>query len=482
MSTLLEVYRHTFPKTLRYDKASQILYAELYSVSRRHKHKKYIPLSEVQKVMDGYERMPGSPWLQLPLIRHLFCIRFINSIRCFTGRQSWLYNRNVEVEYRKVQAWITRATAASSFTSRGGSKKSNKAGGGSAPAASQRHPGSGGGSLGGKPAMVVERDVFDREVLCAFHVATMYHRMMRLGFVVVFLLMLLVAASLNTDWLVYIYLRYWCRMSRAEVLEWYRGITLKHTVAEVPPAYQSILPPPCARYLNEDGEPCYAINMVEMTLPSHPITVIAIPCPQMGEKKFYSQIGEVAQVCDSVLMEGVTFDQINRLAPVAFFPLKDDTFPALGVHHRFLDILRYSSAEPPKLYPAGADVSWRALLQRIFIPFELRCVYNPTALSATKGEARVGWGRLRQVVEAEIAETETPLHGERVVICVPWTLHQIVNIEASLVKYGFKVRNVFPVHWIREDHIGDHFCTAFGLTDEESGAGRAASAVQHAVA
>lgn len=468
MSTLLEVYRHTFPKRLRFDKASQVLYAQCYSVAKQYKHKKYIPRREIQHVLDGYEPMPGAPWLQLPIVRHLLFIRLINGVRSYCGRKSWLYNRNVEEEYRAISEWMEKA-AKSPGSRRGGSS-------GVRAASSSSGSSSGGSSLAdrgvgsrtqataqSKLDGLIERERFEKEVLMNFHVATMFQRMFRIGAVVVVFLCFLVYASLHTDNFVYWYLVYYCRCSRDEILEYFRQITAQHTESEVPPAYASILPPPCVRLVSPSGDASYAVNMVEMVMPGRNVTVFAIPCPQMGERRFFQQVGEVASVCDGIVLEGVTFDKIDKLAPAVFFPLKEDTFPAIGVHHRFLDILRRSSDEPPMLYPAGAEISWKAYAMQVLIPYELRCVYNPTYLSATKGEARIGWGRLRQVLE-EVGEvlTGSPAQ-ERHVICLPWTLNQIVNLEASLVKYGFVVRNVYPLHWQREDHMGEHFCKHFNI-------------------
>ncbi|KPA79764.1 putative mitochondrial hypothetical protein [Leptomonas pyrrhocoris] len=467
MSTLLEIYRQTFPKRLRFDKASQVLYAQCYSIARQHKHRKYIPQREIRNVLNGYEPMPGAPWLQLPIVRHILLIRLINGFRGYFGYRSWLYNRSVEAEYRAIDSWLDKAVKAP--IGRRGSSGGNTSGGGvnsgsnnasssDRAFASRKQP-----TAQGRLDGMVERERFEKEVLMNFHVATVYQRMFRVGFVVVLLLCCIIYASLRTDSLVYWYLTYYRRYGRSEVLAYFRDITALHTFSEVPTAYAGVLPPPCVRRVSPTGDVSYAVNIVELVMPDRGVTVFAIPCPQMGERAFFQQVGEVASACDGVVMEGVTFEKSDKLPPVVFLPLKNNTFPVIGVHHRFLDILRRSSDEPPMLYPAGAEVDWRAYAMQVMIPYELRCVYNPTHLSATKGEARIGWGRLRQVLE-EVGETGTDsAEQERRVICIPWTLNQIVNIEASLVKYGFTVRNVYPLHWLREDYMGEHFCDYFGI-------------------
>lgn len=481
MSTLLEIYRHSFPRRLRFDKASQVLYAQCYSVAKQHKHKKYIPQREIQNVLDGYTPMPGAPWLQLPVVRQLLFVRLINGVRGYFGRKSWLYNRNVEEEYRVIEAWLEKAiqTPVGRRGAAGSGTRANSSTGATAMASSSPSSASSSSlpasdrttSVKSRRATaqsrldgMVERERFEKEVLMNFHVATVYQRMFRIGFVVVLFLCFLIFASLNTDSFVYAYLVYYRGCGRKEVLEYFREITALHTLSEVPPAYAGILPPPCVQRVTATGDVSYAVNMLEMVMPDRNVTVFAIPCPQAGDKSFFEQVGRVAAVCDGIVLEGVTFDKIDKLAPAVFFPLKTNTFPAIGLHHRYLDILRNSADEPPMLYPAGAEISWQAFAMQALIPYELRCVYNPTHLSATKGEARIGWGRLRQVLE-EVGET---LNGspdqERYVLCLPWTLHQIVNLEASLVKYGFTVRNVYPLHWQRQDHMGEHFCEYFDIS------------------
>ncbi|KAG5477636.1 hypothetical protein CUR178_05342 [Leishmania enriettii] len=453
MSTLLEIYRQSFPKGLRFDKASQVLYAQCYSINKRHRGRKYIPQKDIRDVLNSYVPMPGAPWLQLPIVRHVLLIRLINGIRGLQGGKSWLYNRNVEEEHRKIAEWLSNAV-----------KKPPTHRGNAAARLSTSARQDSDAALAALGAMV-ERERFEREVLRNFHVATAYQRAMRLGLALVMALCCIVYASLHTDNLVYVYLRYWRRYDRREIMKYFRDITMLHTLAEVPPAYASLLPPPCVRYTDAAGDACYAVNMVEMVLPQHNITVFALPCPQAGEKAFFAKVGSLAEVCDGIIVEGVSFDTIDKLLPAAFFPLKNNTFPALGLHHRFLDILRNSSAEPPMLYPAGADVGWGVFLTQALVPFELRCVYNPTQLSATKGEARIGWGHLRRVLEEWIADEAAQASGEKRVLCLPWTLNQIVNIEASLVKYGFEVRSVYRLHWQREDHIGEHFCSYFSIRE-----------------
>lgn len=434
MQTLADVFRTTFPRHLRFDPACQILYAQCYSVSRQHKHKKYIPKAAIEDILNGYERLPGSPWLQLPVIRHVLLIRIVNGVRQYYGRPSWLYNQAVEAEYTKLSNWMEKQNRAVKTT--GTSRASS----------------------------VILREQFDKEVLGEFHVATMYQRMARFFVVFACVLIVLLIAAINTDAMVYLYTRFWLRLSREDVLQLFRDVTARHTVTDIPLGYESLLPSPCTPYTNEQGEAGYAVNIAELVSEDKGITVIAVPCPLVGTRQFFTDVGDLAMACDAVLMEGVPMEKMDRMPPVAFFPLKDETFPALGLHHRYLDILRGQDV-PPMLYPAGSNLSWVVRWKQFISPFEVRSVYQPTTLSGTKGEARVGWGHLRELIDRVATEnTNRSRGGPHKVICVPWTVFQIANLEASLVKYGFEVKRVFPMHWLGQDHMGSHFCQYYNIT------------------
>eukprot|EP00796_Vickermania_ingenoplastis_P009241 gene9241-6494_t len=425
-----EVFRATFPKKLRFDQGCQILYAQCYSLSRLYKSKKYIPLADVHAILDQYTYVPCRPWLRYPIIRHVLLIRFINSIRHYKGLPSWLYNRGMEEEYGKIKVWLLRQ------------EKESK----SSPYSMTRR------SISPSKRLVA-REVFDREVLNNFYVATMYQRIARMLIGVCFLLLVLAIVSMYVDHLLYFYMRMngW---TREQIMHWFRDVLLRHAVADIPPAYARFLPLPCVVHKNAKGENELAVSVVELVLEGSGITVLIIPTPHVGEKPFFSRIGRICSECDALVLEAVSFDKIDRMVPASLVPLKKDTFPVVGVHHRFLDILQ-SDREPPMLFPGGSKVGWRTFLQRVFTPFEIQCVYQPTVLSASKGEAKIGWGRLRELIERRQRETaDRGSDRQPYIIGLPWTIQHIANIEASLIKYGFRVNRVFVLPWITENHMG----------------------------
>ncbi|RNF12624.1 hypothetical protein TraAM80_00167 [Trypanosoma rangeli] len=186
-------------------------------------------------------------------------------------------------------------------------------------------------------------------------------------FVVV--LVLAIFEAVNVDALVYFYVVHWCRMGRTEVLKWFRAITERHTLTEVLPAYKSLLPPPCVLHVSSNDGERYDAKIVELVSLTEKIVVMAILCPLVGEKRFFAAVGETASLCDAVMMEGVSFERIDKIVPAALIPLQDITFPALGVHHRFIDVAR-GRREPSFLYPAGLELGFRAYWMQLLVPFE----------------------------------------------------------------------------------------------------------------
>lgn len=450
-----EVLRSTFPKKLRFDQASQILYAQCFSLCRQHRSRKYIPLSSVEAITAAYTYIPCRPWLRYPVIRHILFIRVINSIRCYRGKPSWLYNRGVEEEYDKIVTWCAKQKRSMIRPSRG----------------STRHaPNSG-------TERLVERELFEKEVVNNFFVATMYQRIARILIIIALFLILLCFVAMHVDDIIFLFMR--CRgWTRRDTLEWFRRVVVRHAVADVPPAYASLLPSPCVVRPISDGINELAVSAVELELPRMGVTVLAIPVPSIGPKSFFSRIGRICSECDAIVMEGVNFDKIDKMVPALLLPLRDPTFPALGMHHRFLDILQ-SDREPPMLYPGGPTIGWRRFFHHVFTPFEVQSVYYPTMLSSSKGEAKVGWGRLRELVERHCSEVEALRRSKGIkqsgesrppmrqyVICVPWTIQHIVNIEASLVRYGFQVRRVFALPWMHENELGENFCHYYGIQED----------------
>ncbi|EPY35189.1 hypothetical protein AGDE_07543 [Angomonas deanei] len=358
MNTFREVFRSSFPKHLRFDKASQILFAECYLLSKQYKNKKYIPKSSVEELLSRYEPLPGAPFLQLPIIRQLCLVRPINSVRVYRGSKSWLYNRSVETEYNKIKTWLAAQAPPTN------SKSLSKA-------------------ASAKLGSVIEREKFEKEVMGNFKVATFYQRGMRLGIAVVLFLLILIYFSVNVSHLVYLWFYYYRRYTTEEVKAYFKNLSAEHVSSEIPSGYEHLLPSPSVRYVDEKGKTAYCVNVVELADPTKNVNVVAIPCPLVGTKSFYEQIGKILRVSDSVLLEGVTFNKIDKIIPAYIFPLKDDTFPSIAAHHRYLNVIG-RDGEPPKLYPAGVESGWRARTQQMLLPFELRCVYLPTFLTATR--------------------------------------------------------------------------------------------------
>ena len=100
---LVDIYRHTFPKGLRFCSHCRLLHAYFFVVIKRNKHRRYIPKEEFQEVLDKYVAPTPLPvkLLRIPVIRFVF-LRPINTLRMIFGYKSYLMSPAAEVEYNKV--------------------------------------------------------------------------------------------------------------------------------------------------------------------------------------------------------------------------------------------------------------------------------------------------------------------------------------------------------------------------------------------
>eukprot|EP00331_Platyophrya_macrostoma_P003216 CAMPEP_0176415162 /NCGR_PEP_ID=MMETSP0127-20121128/5655_1 /TAXON_ID=938130 /ORGANISM="Platyophrya macrostoma, Strain WH" /LENGTH=471 /DNA_ID=CAMNT_0017795131 /DNA_START=61 /DNA_END=1476 /DNA_ORIENTATION=+ len=471
MSIFGEVWRHTFPKGLSYCRQSLILHSCLVAVVRRYKHKKYIPRTEIEDALAAFVHCPGSPVVQLPIVRHVLLLRLVNGIRVsLLGKPSWLFTRDVERHHRTISAWVEADAAASAAPSGAtGKTRSSQP----APSASRKAP----------PGMV-DRERFQSEVLDAFPVAQMYHRVFRLGIVMLVVLSLIAVVETFFMELLHLYLRYWCQLDRAEVKEYWREVTERHAISDVPPSYAGRLPPPCvlvskkqkqitdtmsSTSLETTPSLAYQVNVVELVSPDERHKVVCIPCPQVGPRAFYEAVGTLLRSSDVVMLEGVPLSHVDRMPPSLLLPMKQPTFSRVGMCHRYFDILHNNTREPPKLFPAALTIGWSQWIAQATVPLPLRMLLFPTLVTGTKAEAKVAWGRLREVMGEEALSSKHPEHDDSLptssyvshkTIALPWSTAQIVNLEASLLKMGFRVLRQFPLEWVDADAMGNCFTSA----------------------
>jgi hypothetical protein len=287
------------------------------------------------------------------------------------------------------------------------------------------------------------------------------------------------------------YLKYVRRLDRAGMLQYWRDVAERHTVSEVPPAYAGKLPPPCAlvpkkakcrsttttttgvtpcRAGDGDGdEPtmAYVVNVVELVSPDELHRVVCIPCPQVGPRRFYEEVGAMLRSAEVVMLEGVPASHVHRMPPVLLLPMKSVTFPSVGMHHRFFDILRNNPREPPKLFPSAVEIGWPQWIAQATVPIGLRMLLQPNLVSGTKAEAKLAWGRLREVLSDETLVTRhpnRPLEDRHVTVALPWSTAQIVNLEASLLKLGYRISRQHQLTWMEQDAMGRSF---LGLTGDD---------------
>jgi hypothetical protein len=427
MNFLGDVWRHSFPKGLQYCKQCLILHSTLSSIAKRYKHKRYIPRSELQDAVDSFVPMPCGPILCIPVIRHVLFIRLINAVRTSVfGRPAWLFTLNVAREHKKVRQWLESDLK----------RISNR-----------------------KLERFVDRETFQREVLGTFHVAAMYHRVFRGGVVMCLMLVACVLFELLfAEWL-NLYLRYWCGLNDDDIRAYFREVTERHTVSEVPPAYASRLPPPCA-LIQEGSIRRYCVEVCEFISPDDMKRVVLIPTPCVGERSFFEAVGAIARKSDALLLEGVPDTHINRVAPMVLLPMREPTFSAFRLHHRFYDILHDNKQEPPKLCASAAPTGLLKFTAQSLVPTTLRHILLPSLVSGSKAEAKHAWAHLKELLEDEEMLHKSPQNSGsdgHYTICVPWTVGQVVNLEASLLKLGYRLQRHYAIPWLHEDFMAEQF-------------------------
>ena len=154
--------------------------------------------------------------------------------------------------------------------------------------------------------------------------------------------------------------------------------------------------------------------------------------------------------------------------------MKDTTFPAVGLSHRFYDVIS-GEAEPPHLFAGGVKPGYYLSLMRGMMPMNLRYIYSPYAYHGSLTDARAGWGRLKEAIGLETTEEierrrklgviDTPVEAEVAVktLAVPWNVRQIGQLQASLFKLGWKPSATRKILWMEGDTMGKNFCDHFGV-------------------
>jgi hypothetical protein len=414
LSPLVDVWRHTFPKTLRFCPQCTVLNAQLTSIGKRYSDKRFIPRAEIQQVIDDWAPAP-TRFIQLPVVRHVLLIRQVNALRCYRGEPSWLYTRSVELEHARLAEWF-RVNATK---------------------------------------MYIPKDQFEREVLQPFHVATAYHRVFYLTMGVVAAFVAFLVACDNSERILYLYLHFWRGMARAAIVDWFEAVMLQHCHSELPEAYKGTGMPPTA--FTKDGDSAIYFNVVEMTSPDRDCRAVFIPHPRATTVEYCQHIGEVCKNCQAVVLEECSIEALKTTPPAYFFPLKSDTFPAVGLHHRYWDLVS-DGREPPRLLAGSVQLPTAVKYFVGMVPFAIKTVYFPNTFLGNRGDARTGWGRIKESV------------GDKTLlsVAVPWTPFQITNLKCSLYRMGWRVTNTSSIPWMDPRQPGVTFCDHFGIVDESA--------------
>ena len=500
ITPLIEIWRFSFPRNLRFCRQCQILHAQLAVVDKRYKDRKFIPRAELANVIESYVPGPPVPFVHLPVLRQLFLVRGINAIRIYYGYPAWLFTGAIRVEHAKIEQWF--------------GKNGN--------------------------TLWINRTRFKTEVLDEFHVAQQFHKFFLLGVFFMFLLMGVSIAGAFSEPLLYAYLVYVRRMDRDQVAAYIASVLEQHATTELTDAYKGALPP--AAFTKPGRGDTVFFNIVEMTSPDSQARVVFVPYPKIAPEAFYRKAGNVLRNCAALLMEEVPLEQLHRMPPAYFFFLdgrENSMFPSLDLHHRIYDVIDVAGkVEPPKLLPGALRHNVANKYTLGVTPFSIKMLYAPYFLSGGKSDAKIAWATLKTIMKGEglfptyvddILDAESAaaqdaalarsgddkgiadltstaavspvpdggaggaanvrdkagikrqvrrvnlvtesapevdpampnlLTAERRIyasVAIPWTVGQISNLECSLFRAGWRVTNTSSIEWLSPTKVGGAF-------------------------
>eukprot|EP00759_Apiculatamorpha_spiralis_P051345 PhF_6_TR5192/c0_g1_i1/m.7470 len=407
---LYDIFRTSFPKDLRFCKRCLFLHAQLSVASRKHKDKRFIPMNELREIVDKWQPVPYRI-MQIPILRVFVGAPFINTMRVYRGGPSWLLTKNVEIEYNKFVKWLD-------------SQVPRK----------------------GLSANLIDKEKFDKEVLGNFKVAQTWHRLFIFGMMVTVGLVVFVLMISEAELCLAMYFKL-KRFSRADVKKWltYRLECYARDV-EVLDAYKDIV----GEFVKVDGSRIY-FRGLELSNANNSQRIVILPTPWSGSKEFFDMIGDICLTCDALLMEQTSLDDLKGVPPATYFPLKNATFPSLGLHHRYWSIIRLG-VPPPQLLPSRPRMSNSQTMVFNCIPVFARSVLFPQ-IYCTKLNAKTAWGYLKRYVSASFVNKEEQVVPKYPSIAIPWSVWQAPNLASSLIKMDYVIRREYTYLWIDTNEV-----------------------------
>lgn len=173
----------------------------------------------------------------------------------------------------------------------------------------------------------------------------------------------------------------------------------------------------------------------------------------MSCKDWIDQCGQLMRQANAVLFEELSLEATSIAAPVLFFPMREWYFPACGLHHRIYRLL-HDGEEPPRILPGTTKRGFFSSLYCGVVPFGYRSLFMPNFQLGDRGLAKMGWGRLKEALQDPSLQQ----------IVMPWSVRQVANLEATLMRQGWKVASTSKIAWLRMGDVGTHFCDYYGIT------------------
>lgn len=107
MSTVLtELFRHSFPKGLRFCGQCKTLHSALTVVVKRNKNRRFINKAEITAATNLFTPAPYA-WMRNPIVKRLLMLNAVNQIRRgLYKRPYWMLSGAIEAEHAKLLQWL----------------------------------------------------------------------------------------------------------------------------------------------------------------------------------------------------------------------------------------------------------------------------------------------------------------------------------------------------------------------------------------
>ena len=109
----VEIFRHSFPKGLRYCSQCKLMHSNLYVLVRSNQNKRFLDRADIERVLGQFEMPPYPVLMMNPLVRNIFFLHFISKMRLsLSNKPMWMLTPAIVEEHRKIKQFLEQYDAA----------------------------------------------------------------------------------------------------------------------------------------------------------------------------------------------------------------------------------------------------------------------------------------------------------------------------------------------------------------------------------